>query len=354
MRSTVKVLIIDDSELIRSLLTEILSQDPNIDVVGSAIDPFDAREKIKELKPDVLTLDIEMPRMDGITFLKNIMRLKPMPVVMISTLTEKGADVTLQALQLGAIDYISKPKLDVRSTLPALAADIVNKVKHAARANISAVEHNIKQEQLSKPHAPLPSKDLNKRIDVICIGASTGGTEAIKEVLMTLPEKMPPILIAQHMPGGFTQSFAKRLNSLCKLNVKEFSSEREPLVANTIYVANGDYHMTLLKRSGDYYLIRDDSDPVNRHKPSVDVLFNSVVNNAESRAIGVILTGMGMDGAQGLKNMLDAGAYTLAQDEASSVVWGMPRVAVEKNAARETLPLRKIGEKLINLSYKSK
>lgn len=354
MRKAVKVLIIDDSELIRSLLTEIMSQDKNIEVVGTAIDPFDAREKIKDLKPDVLTLDIEMPRMDGITFLKNIMRLRPMPVVMISTLTDKGADITLEALQLGAIDYISKPKLDVRSSLPSLSADIINKVKQAARANLSAVEHNIKQEQLAKPFTPLPADHPNKRIDVICIGSSTGGTEAIKEILTTLPSEMPPILIAQHMPGGFTASFAKRLNTLSKLTVKEFDMERCALEANTVYIANGEKHMTLIQRDNKYSLIQDDSAAVNRHKPSVDVLFNSAETAAGDKSIGIILTGMGIDGAQGLKNLQDSGAFTIAQDEASSVVWGMPRVAIEKGAASEVLALNKIGERLINYCYQTK
>ena len=321
MKSPVKVLVIDDSELIRNLLTEILSKDAHLKVVGTAIDPFDAREKIKELNPDVLTLDIEMPRMDGITFLKNIMRLRPMPIVMISTLTEKGADITLEALQIGAIDYISKPKLDVRTNLPALAAEICGKIKSAAKANVSAIEHNCHQKQIVKPFKPLPSDQLNNTFDLIAIGASTGGTEAIKEVLLTLPEVMPPILIAQHMPGGFTNSFAKRLDSMCKLTVKEFSSEKEPLLANHVYIANGEQHMTVSKRNGICSLIQDNSAPVNRHKPSVDVLFNSVAAITDNNSIGVLLTGMGIDGASGLKNMLGKGAVTIAQDEKSSVVW---------------------------------
>ena len=351
MNSKVKVLVIDDSELIRTLLTEILSSDPHIDVVGTAIDPFDAREKIKSLNPDVLTLDIEMPRMDGITFLKNVMRLRPMPIVMISTLTEKGADITLEALQNGAIDYISKPKLDVRTSLPALAADICSKVKSAAKANVSAIEHNCQQKQIVQPYKPLPSDNLNKNFDLITIGASTGGTEAIKEVLLSLPDKMPPILIAQHMPGGFTNSFAKRLDAMCKLSVKEFNSEKEPLLANHVYIAHGEKHMTVSKRNGIYSLVQDDSPPVNRHKPSVDVLFNSVASVTDNNSIGVLLTGMGIDGANGLKNMLSSGAVTIAQDEKSSVVWGMPRVAIENNAATDVLPLDKIGEHIIKLCY---
>lgn len=351
MKKAVKVLVIDDSELIRNLLTEILSSDQHIDVVGTAIDPFDAREKIKDLNPDVLTLDIEMPRMDGITFLKNIMRLRPMPIVMISTLTEKGADITLEALQNGAIDYISKPKLDVRANLPALTAEICSKVKSASKANVSAIEHNSQQKQIVKPVKPLPADSPNRNFEIIAIGASTGGTEAIKEVLLSLPNKMPPIVIAQHMPGGFTASFAKRLNSMCKLTVKEFIDPKEPLQANHVYIANGDMHMTVIKRNNVYHLNQNDSAPVNRHKPSVDVLFNSVAEVTENNSIGVLLTGMGIDGANGLKKMLTNGATTIAQDENSSVVWGMPRVAVENGAASDVLPLGEIGKFLINLCY---
>ena len=351
MKEAIKVLIVDDSELIRTMLTEILSQDKNINVVGTAIDPFDARAKIKELNPDVLTLDIEMPRMDGITFLKNLIRLRPMPVVMISTLTEKGADITLQALQLGAIDFISKPKLDVRSKLPALTAEIINKVKHAARANLSALEHNINQEQLVEPVKPLPSPNLNKSIDLITIGASTGGTEAIKEVLMSLPDNMPPILISQHMPGGFTNSFAARLDKLIKLTVVELTESGQAMKPNHVYVANGEQHMRVKKSGAGYQLMCDDSDPVNRHRPSVDVMFDSVADACPRNAIGILLTGMGVDGASGLKRMRDNGAVTIAQDEASSVVWGMPRVAVEQDAASRVLALKKIGKTVIDLCY---
>lgn len=351
MRKTISVLIIDDSELIRSLLTEIINQDPNLEVIGTAIDPIDARSKIKELNPDVLTLDIEMPRMDGITFLEKLIRLRPMPVVMISTLTEKGAEVTLEALQLGAIDYIPKPKLDVRTALPILTQEINSKIKHAARANISALAHNINQQQFVEPIKPLPAGKPNRKIDLIAIGASTGGTEAIKEVLLSLPKEMPPILIVQHMPEGFTESFAKRLNGLLPLEVKEFNQSSEALAANHVYIANGAEHMRLEKTASGYKLQRDSSDPVNRHKPSVDVLFNSVAECCSNNTIGIILTGMGVDGAAGLKRIRNGGAVTIAQDQSSSVVWGMPRVAVEQQAALEVLPLSKIGRKLIELCY---
>lgn len=352
MNKSIKVLIVDDSELIRNLLTEILSQDKHIDVVGTATDPFDARAKIKEFNPDVLTLDIEMPRMDGITFLRNLIRLRPMPVVMISTLTEKGADITMEALQIGAVDFVAKPKLDIRSSLPALTQEINGKIRQAARANLNALEHNIHQKQLSKPLQPLPAEHPNRRIDMIAIGASTGGTEAIKEVLMTLPEEMPPILISQHMPSGFTRTFAERLNKLVKLEVCEFTADNEPLKPNHVYIANGDQHIVVARSGSSYRVCCDNSAPVNRHKPSVDVMFNSVASQAQGRAIGVLLTGMGIDGAAGMKAMKESGCSTIAQDEASSVVWGMPRVAVEQNAATDVLALNKIGKALIDQCYR--
>jgi two-component system chemotaxis response regulator CheB len=343
----INVLIVDDSLLIRKLLVEILSQDPHIEVVGTASDPIEARTKIKRLNPDVITLDIEMPRMDGLTFLENIIRLRPMPVVMISTLTAKGADITLQALQIGAVDFITKPKLKVLTELPALAEDIIGKIKQAANANISAlIQNRQNQQQLQDELIPVLGYP-NKKFELIAIGASTGGTEAIKQVLLTLPDKMPPILVVQHMPPGFTHCFAKRLNQLVNLEVKEFNQSVENLLVNHVYVANGADHMTVQKSAGKYHLLRDTSDPVNRHKPSVDVLFNSVAQCSKNKAIGVILTGMGIDGAAGMKNMRNAGAMTIAQDQDSSVVWGMPRIAIEQDAAVQVLPLEEIGRQLV-------
>jgi two-component system chemotaxis response regulator CheB len=343
------VLIVDDSQLIRKLLIEILSQDANIEIVGTAIDPIDARAKIKRLNPDVITLDIEMPRMDGLTFLEKLLRLRPMPVVMISTLTEKGADITMQALQLGAVDFIPKPKLDVMSALPALSAEIISKVKHAARANVSALTKSVCRE--APYSSPQPTGPRSNKYELIAIGASTGGTEAIKQVLRVLPAKMPPILIVQHMPPGFTQSFANRLNQLYKLEVKEFNQSSEELKANHVYIANGAEHMIIQRSAGKYRLLRDVSEPQNRHKPSVDKLFNSIADTCGDRAIGIILTGMGMDGANGMKNMRNSGALTIAQDKDSSVVWGMPRVAVEQNAAIQVLPLTQIGEQLVQRCF---
>ncbi len=351
MRKPIKVLVVDDSELIRTLLTEILNTDPNIEVIGTASDPFDAREKIKQLNPDVLTLDIEMPRMDGITFLGNLMRLRPTPVVMISTLTEKGTDSTMQALELGAIDYVAKPKLGVSSELPKLSKEIIAKVKLASRANISALEHNIKQEQFSKPISIRPNQKLADNIKIIAIGASTGGTEAIKEVLTSLPVNMPPIVIAQHMPAGFTKSFAKRLDKLLPFTVEEFIEGKRPLKNNHVYIANGNEHLIVRKRGDQLFGACEDSEPVNRHKPSVDRLFISITESCTNDAIALLLTGMGIDGANGMAEIRKQGSITIAQDEKSSVVWGMPKAAVERNAATEVLALKKIGRRLTELCY---
>ena len=348
---TVKVLIVDDSELIREILTQVLSADSDIEVVGTAVDPYDAREKIKQLEPDVITLDIEMPRMDGITFLKNLMRLRPMPVVMISTLTEKGAQATLDALQIGAIDFVPKPRSNVQSELSALAGDITGKVKVAASVNVEKLGE--RRQSLASLHPPRNQVEgeLSSRFDVIVIGSSTGGTQAIKEILSELPANMPPIVIVQHMPGGFTRSFADRLNRQVALNVKEFNEEYELIKPGQVYIAAGDKH-ALLQRSGSRYrLASSDTEPVNRHKPAVDVTMESLARRSGDRAIGIILTGMGSDGAKGLKAMQLEGATTIAQDEDSSVVWGMPGSAVRLGAANEVIPLDKIAERLVSLCY---
>ncbi|ARN74978.1 protein-glutamate methylesterase/protein-glutamine glutaminase [Oceanicoccus sagamiensis] len=352
MSKKIKVLIVDDSQLIRHLLEEILSSDERIEVIGTATDPFDAREKIKQLNPDVLTLDVEMPRMDGITFLSNLMRLKPMPVIMISTLTEKGADITLQALELGAIDYIAKPKVKVNEALPTLSKEINAKIKLAAKANVQALERIFNREQFSSTVAVKAGQQRNQKIELIAIGASTGGTEAIKQVLMSMPTDMPPIVIVQHMPPGFTKSFAERLNKTTGISVRELTEQRLPLTAGHAYLANGDQHMVISEKQGQYFAGVEDSDPVNRHKPSVDVLFNSLAQHCSNNNVAILLTGMGIDGASGMKNMRDNGSLTIAQDENSCVVWGMPRAAVERDAAAEILPLEKIGQFLVNSCYK--
>ncbi|KKD60341.1 chemotaxis protein [Grimontia sp. AD028] len=340
-----RVLIVDDSAVFRALLSEIIDSDPQLEVVGSAVDPYEAREKIKKLKPDVITLDIEMPKMDGVQFLRNLMRLHPMPVVMISTLTQHGADATLAALDLGAVDYFPKPTENVAAEMGNYRQLVIEKVKMAATANIAGATHR-NQGQIS-----VSGRQLDSDFDIIAIGASTGGTEAIRHVLEALPEMMPPIVITQHIKAVFSKSFAERLNRASKLHVEELSSDKAPLVNGRVYVAPGDFHMQVVKRSGRYYCVRNDGEPVQRHKPSVDVMFSSVAEAAGSRALSILLTGMGKDGAQGMLEMRHAGAVTVAQDEKSSVVWGMPKAAVEIEAAQQVLPLEKVATYLVGKVY---
>ncbi|KPJ89730.1 MAG: chemotaxis protein [Gammaproteobacteria bacterium SG8_11] len=352
----IKVLIVDDSALVRQLLTEILNSAPGIEVVGTAHDPYMAREKIKQLNPDVLTLDVEMPKMDGITFLSNLMRLRPMPVVMVSSLTEQGADVTLQALELGAVDFVSKPKTDLAHTLNDYAEEIVEKVKIAATAKVRAIERrtvepkHVEAKQpadaiLSRAHAPRHFKTTDK---IIAIGASTGGTEAIKEVLMELPPDTPGIVITQHIPEAFSKPFAHRMNGVSAMTVFE-AKDGQQIVPGHVYIAPGNRHL-LVARDGARYICRlNDGPPVNRHKPSVDVLFRSVAQNVGPNAVSVILTGMGDDGAKGMLEMKEEGAPTIAQDEASSVVWGMPGEAVRLGCVDKVLPLRKIAGEILKL-----
>lgn len=348
----IKVLIIDDSALIRNMLSQIINSSDFLEVVGTSADPYEAREKIKELDPDVLTLDVEMPRMDGITFLKNVMRLRPMPVVMISTLTKKGSDTTMQALELGAVDYIAKPKVAVAEELPKLTDDIVTKIRIAAKANISTLKTASSSFQKSAPMVnSVGSKTLKDEIGLIAIGASTGGVEATKRMLSNLPGEMPPIVIVQHMPAGFTSSYANRLNNSLEATVSEFSGADKPLANGHIYVANGNQHLAVRQSGGRYLAYCIDSEPVNRHRPAVDVLFDSVAGCTRGRAIAVLLTGMGVDGAAGMASIKKTGAVTIAQDETSSVVWGMPRVAIEQGAANYVLSLDKIAPFLIERCY---
>lgn len=336
----IKVLVVDDSALVRQLLTHMLSQAPDIQVVGAAEDPYEARDMIKSLNPDVLTLDVEMPKMDGIAFLRNLMKLRPMPVVMISTLTEKGAAITLEALSLGAVDYIAKPKNDLSNKLVEYQDELLEKVRLAARCRIRATP-NI---------APKPVADAGVKLKnrLIAIGASTGGTEAIAQVIAQLPENFPPIVIAQHIPAAFSASFARRLDSKSAMTVQE-SRGNEMLKPGNVYVAPGDKHMVVVRRGAHLYTMLEDGAPVNRHKPSVEVLFNSIADCAAKTTIGLMLTGMGKDGADGMLNMMQQGAYTIAQDEASSVVWGMPGAAVDVGAAKEQQPLSRIASRLLQL-----
>lgn len=340
----VKVLIIDDSPLIRRLLSEILSQASDIEVVGCAEDPYQAREMIKLLNPDVLTLDVEMPKMDGISFLRNLMRLRPMPVVMISTLTQQGSPITLEALELGAVDFIAKPTVNVKQQMSQYAYVVQQKVRVAAGARVRSFK------KVSTVSEPLPSNAqflLNK---IIAIGASTGGTEAIKEVLIKMPTNCPAIVITQHIPPVFSTSFAQRMDRTCAINVKE-AQHGDKLTAGWAYIAPGGLHL-YKKRGASLYCELDDSEPVNRHKPAVDVLFNSLLECGGKNIVAALLTGMGSDGAKGLLSIKQAGGYTIAQDEFSSVVWGMPKAAVDLGAAHEIVALDKITQRLLHQTIK--
>jgi two-component system chemotaxis response regulator CheB len=331
-----KVLIVDDSALIRSVMSEIVNSQPDMEVVATAPDPLVARELIKKHNPDVLTLDVEMPKMDGLDFLEKLMRLRPMPVLMVSSLTERGSEITMRALELGAVDFVTKPKISIQSGMREYTDMIADKIRGAARARIAPRSRTapVASTQLSALRSPLISSEK-----LIIIGASTGGTEAIREFLMQMPSDCPGILIAQHMPEGFTTSFAKRLDSLCKISVVE-SAGNERVLPGHAYIAPGHSHL-LLVRSGANYMTRiEQSPPVNRHRPSVDVLFRSAAQAAGKNAVGVILTGMGKDGAAGMLEMREAGAHNFAQDEASCVVFGMPREAIALGAAHEVGPLQ--------------
>lgn len=335
-----KVLVIDDSALIRSLLTEMINQQKDLEVVGAAPDPLIAREMIKQLNPDVLTLDVEMPKMDGLDFLEKLMRLRPMPVLMVSTLTERGSEITLRALELGATDFVTKPKTAITEGMREYSNIIADKIRTAAKAKIACLQRSAKPAAQSETLGMLKNPLISSE-KLIIIGASTGGTEAIKSFLLQMPSDCPGILITQHMPAGFTKSFANRLDSLCKISVKE-AVDGERVLPGHAYIAPGDKHL-LLARSGANYITKlSDADPVNRHKPSVDVLFDSAASNAGKNAIGVILTGMGKDGAAGMARMKQAGAFNYAQNEESCVVYGMPREAVAHGGVDEVAHLTEL------------
>ena len=330
-----KVLIVDDSALIRSVMSEIVNSQADMEVVATAPDPLVARELIKKHNPDVLTLDVEMPKMDGLDFLEKLMRLRPMPVLMVSSLTERGSEITMRALELGAVDFVTKPKISIQTGMREYTELITDKIRAAARARVKArsVHQSAAPSALQALRSPLISSEK-----LIIIGASTGGTEAIREFLMQMPSDCPGILIAQHMPEGFTSSFARRLDSLCRISVSE-AAGNERILPGHAYIAPGHSHL-LLTRSGANYMTKiEQTDPVNRHRPSVDVLFRSASLAAGKNAVGVILTGMGKDGAAGMLEMKNAGAHNFAQDEASCVVFGMPREAIAIGAAHEVAPL---------------
>lgn len=345
------VIVIDDSALIRKMLTEILNADPEIEVVATAADPYQAREKIKQHNPDVITLDVEMPKMDGITFLRNLMRLRPMPVVMVSTLTEQGAQVTLDALELGALEIVAKPKIDVSHTLADYAEELTSKVKSAARVTVRPLSERAGAQTKHDPDAVIekkPTTTLKTTEKIIAIGASTGGTEALREVITALPADMPAIVVTQHIPAAFSGPFAERLNGQSQMQVAQ-AKDGQQILPGHVYVAPGDQHL-MVTRSGARYFCKLDNGPlVSRHKPSVDVLFRSVAQFVGPNAIGVMLTGMGDDGTQGMLEMRDSGAFNIAQDEQSSVVWGMPGSAFEAGAVEKVLPLNQLAPKLRTL-----
>ncbi|MEF9388296.1 chemotaxis response regulator protein-glutamate methylesterase [Ralstonia solanacearum species complex bacterium KE056] len=357
----IQVLCIDDSALIRSILKEIINAQPDMEVVGTAPDPIIARDLIKQTNPDVLTLDVEMPKMDGLDFLEKLMRLRPTPVVMISSLTERGSEATLRALELGAVDFVAKPKLGMRDGMNEYADQIADKIRAAARAKLrprtaspapatatASPAHAVHAVHARPEHdataaVPAPARThFSSTEKLIIVGASTGGTEAIKEFLLEMPPDCPGILIVQHMPAGFTTSFAKRLDGLCRIRVKE-AVHGERVLPGHAYIAPGDMHLSLGRSGANYVTELDQNPPVNRHRPAVDVLFRSAARNAGANALGVILTGMGKDGAAGMLEMRNAGAYNVAQDEASCVVYGMPKEAVAHGGVHEILPLHQIG-----------
>ncbi|GIV14788.1 MAG: chemotaxis response regulator protein-glutamate methylesterase [Armatimonadota bacterium] len=340
----VRVLIIDDSVVIRQLLKDIFVRDGGIEVVGTASDPIEGYDKIVQLKPDVLTLDVEMPRMDGITFLEKLMRSHPMPVVMVSTLTREGSEVTLKALELGAVDFIAKPTQSIFTGMAALSHEITSKVKAAARARVRP-----KQAHVAPVEVPQTSvKRVTGTDRLIAIGASTGGPEAIRQVLQGLPAEVPPIVIVQHMPPVFTRSFAERLDKSCTVCVKE-AEDGDVLQPGHAYIAPGDYHLQVVRNGSQYRARVVQTEPVNRHRPSVDALFDSVAQASGASAVAVLLTGMGADGARGLKKLREAGAHTIAQDEETCVVFGMPREAIQMGGAEFVLPLPQIARKVVEL-----
>lgn len=359
MADKIKVMIVDDSFSIRMLLRGIISAAPDMEIIATARDPLDAIEKLKEFTPDVMTLDVEMPNMDGLTFLEKLMKQKPLPVVMISTLTHKGSTEAVKALELGAIDIIGKPSANADDLKPQ-AEEIITRVREASYARVG---NNKAKAPPAKPAPSLSEKDTSYATadivlskapaypadapPLIAIGASTGGTEAIRALLTPLPTTLPGIVITQHMAPGFIKSFAKRLDSLCKITVQE-AKDGMKIEEGKAYIASTDSHLAIKRRGNIYICQKLEGRRVRRHKPSVDVMFRSVANEVGSNATGILLTGMGDDGAEGLKEMKSASAYTIAQDEASCVVFGMPRAAIKINAQEDILPLEKMASTLIS------
>ena len=337
----IKVLVVDDSAVMRSIMSRIIESQPDMKLAGVASDPVVANERLRNCEPDVITLDVEMPRMDGLAFLAQLMKTRPLPVVMVSSLTARGADTTLRALELGAVDFMAKPELSSVADLERYAEQVAEKLRAAATARIA------------RRQAPVPPRRLlapvSARTDrVIVIGSSTGGVEALREVLTPLPATMPPILIAQHMPAGFTQNFARRLDTLCELDVRE-AEDREPLQAGRAYLAPGGWHLSLAAKAGRLETRLTQEPPINRHRPSVEALFRSAAEARDARPIGVMLSGMGADGAEAMLDLKRRGAHNIAQDEASCVVFGMPKQAIALGAIHDVLPLSEIAPRLVEL-----
>ncbi len=350
----IRVLIIDDSASIRQMLTSILSADPDIEIMGVANDPFMAAKKIREEVPDVITLDVEMPQMDGITFLRKLMAQHPIPVIMCSSLTESGSETLMQALEAGAVDVILKPRIGAADYLAESAERIRTAVKGAARASVAKLRASRRTDGRTTAKltadAVLPPPRIGAMAKttemVVCVGASTGGTEALRELLEALPANSPGIVIVQHMPEKFTAAFAKRLNGLCEVEVKE-GENGDPVLRGHVLIAPGDKHMLLERRGARYEVIVRNGPLVSRHRPSVDVLFRSAARSAGANAMGVIMTGMGDDGARGMNEMHQAGAYTVAQDEATSIVFGMPKEAIAHGGVDKVVPLDQIAHEIL-------
>ncbi|MBN1546244.1 MAG: chemotaxis response regulator protein-glutamate methylesterase [Syntrophaceae bacterium] len=337
----IRVLIVDDSAIVRKIFTEELSRYPDIEVIGAAPDPFVARDKIVTLKPDVITLDVEMPRMDGITFLRKLMKYYPLPTIIVSSLTQKGGKLTLEALDIGAVDVIAKPGGSY--SVGDMSAQLAEKIRVASRVNV------VKKEEATPSDTAEPIRALAQTTNkVIAIGASTGGTEALKNVLTKMPANSPGIVVVQHMPAHFTTAFAERLNGICQMTVKE-AEDNDSVTPGTVLIAPGNYHM-IFRRSGARYYVEIKTGPMVHHqRPAVDILFKSTAKYAGANAIGAILTGMGADGAEGLLEMKQAGASTIAQDEKSCVVFGMPKEAIKLGAADKIVPLDLIAQEIIRM-----